>query len=253
MRSDGRGTPGHDRDYEHVIAGDVLTIPMNDQIGAVKKLGARYPELDRDRVGVIGSAFGGYLAALGVLIHPDVFAAAVAVSPITDWELLDAAYSERYMRTALTNPEGYRRTNASTYAEQMKRPLLIVSSVTDDRIHFAHTLELIDALSAAGKQVELATLSPNPDIARQIANIKLQLEFLREHVGPPERPAAMPAARADGEEEEEERERERARGRRRGDKDRDKDRDKDHDDKDRRKDRNDKDHDDNDRGDKDRH
>jgi dipeptidyl-peptidase-4 len=208
VRSDGRGTPHRDREYERAIAGDVLTLPMNDQIGVIRRLAPRNPELDRGRVGMIGSAYGGYLATLGALLHPDMFAAAVAVSPITDWELLDTAYSERYMKTGATNPEGYRRTNASTYAEQLKRPLLIVSGVTDDRIHFAHTLALLEALSAAGKHVEVATLPAMPDPTREIANIKLQLEFLREHLGPPVRPAVMPAPRSYKQEEKERRERE---------------------------------------------
>ena len=223
VRSDGRGTPHRDREYERAIAGDVLTLPMNDQIGAIRRLGARNPELDRGRVGMIGSAFGGYLATLGALIHPDVFAAAVAVSPITDWELLDTAYSERYMKTAATNAAGYRRANAATYAEQLKRPLLIVSGVTDDRVHVAHTLALLEALSAAGKHVEVATLPAMPDATREIANIKLQLEFLREHLGPPVRPAVMPASRSYKAEEKERREREREHSgsdKDRGDKDR---------------------------------
>jgi dipeptidyl-peptidase 4 len=205
VRSDGRGTVDRDRAWQQAIAGDVLSIPMNDQIGALKQLGAHYPELDLGRVGVIGSELGGYLATLAVLIHPDVFAAAVASSPITDWALVDAASSERIMKTPEQNPAGYRRTNASTYAEQLKRPLLILSGVTDDRILFAHTLELIEALSAAGKQVELATLPAVPDTARELATTKLQLAFLREHLGPPVRPAVMPAPRSEEEEEEEER------------------------------------------------
>ena len=209
VRCDGRGTPDRDRDFERVIAGDVLTIPMNDQIGAIKQLGARYPELDRGRVGLLGAQFGGYLAALGVLIHPDVFAAGVSISPITDWELLSTAYGERYMKTPAANPDGYRRTNASTYGEQLARPLLIVQGITDDRIHVAHTLELLEALYAAGKRVELATLPATSDARLDTAGLRIELGFLREHLGPPVRPAVMPKARTEEEEEEEERERER--------------------------------------------
>jgi dipeptidyl-peptidase-4 len=214
VRADGRGTPDRDRDWERVIAGDVLTIPMTDQLGALKQLGAVHPELDVTRVGAVGSAFGGYLAAVGALIHPDVFAAAVAVSPITDWELLDTAYAERYMKMPPANLEGYRRTAASTYAEQMKRPLLLIAGAGDDRIHFAHTLALLEALSAAGKHVELATLPATRDTAGDIARIELALDFLREHLGPPIRPAVMPAVRSEEEEEEEERKRARGSARR---------------------------------------
>jgi len=232
VRSDGRGTRGHDRLWERAIAGDMLTLPMNDQIGALKVLGAEFPELDRDRVGVFGAGFGGFLAAMAVLLHPDVFAAAIAVSPITDWELLPTAYAERYMKTPAMNGEGYRRTNASAYAEQLKRPLLILQGVTDERIHFAHTLALLEALYAAGKHVEVGTLPANPDVKLDLAGKKLGLDFLRERLGPPVRPAVMPAPRS--EEEEEEEERERAKGKPAGNKDRgDKDRDdRDHKDKD---------------------
>ena len=237
VRTDGRGTPGRDRTWQRAIAGDVLTLPMNDQIGALKLLGARYPELDRGRVGVLGAGgagCGGHLAALAVLLHPDAFAAAVAVSPITDWELLDTAFGERYMKDPAINAEGYRRANASAYAEQLTRPLLILHRVTDERVHFAHVLSLLEALYAAGKHVEVGTLPVSPDARLDAAGHKLVLDFLRQRLGPPVRPAVMPAPRSEEEEEEEERERERGhagsdkgprddKGRRDNDKDRDQD------------------------------
>jgi dipeptidyl-peptidase 4 len=251
VRTDGRGTPGHDRIWQHAITGDVLTLPMNDQIGALKQLGARYPELDLGRVAAVGSGPGGHLAALAVLLHPDVFAAAIAVSPITDWALLEAAYAERIMKNPATNPEGYRRTTAAAYAEQLRRPLLIVHALADDRIGLAHTLALIEALSAAGKRAELAILPASPELAIAIAGQKLALDFLRDRLGPPVRPAVMPRPRTEEEAEEDERERER--GHAGSAQDRDKDRDKDQDNDKPRPDRRDgKDRGDKDRDDKDR-
>ena len=207
--TDGRGTPGRDRTWQHRISGDVVTLPLNDQLGAVKLLGARSPELDRSRVGAIGAGMGGFLATLGVLLHPDALAAGVARSPYTDWELLDAAYAERYMRSPAGNAEGYRRASAASYAEQLKRPLLLVASVADERGEFSHSLALLDALSAAGKHAGLATVPTTPDLASELATTRLELAFLRDHLGPPVRPSAMPVARSEEEEEEEERERER--------------------------------------------
>jgi hypothetical protein len=226
VRSDGRGTPGRDRLWQRKIAGDVLTIAMNDQIGALQQLGARFPELDLRRVGAIGSGFGGYLAALGAMIHPDAFAAAVAVSPITDWAQVETSYAERYLKTPAANPEGYRRVNAASYAEQLARPLLIVSSLqpspvlgtelgpvlgagfergtTGDRSGSGDAAALIDALSAAGKRVEFATLPAHPDLAARLARTKLALDFLRQQLGPPVHPAVMPTPRTEEEREEEE-------------------------------------------------
>jgi dipeptidyl-peptidase-4 len=220
VRSDGRGTPGPERSWQRAIAGDVLTIPMTDQIDALKRLGAHHPELDTTRVGALGGEVGGYLAALAVLLHPDAFAAAVAVSPITDWSLVDAAYAERYMKAPAFNAEGYRRTTAAIYADHLTRPLLLLPALPGSRIATAHAFALIDALSAAGKRAEIATWPDRADAAHRIAATHLVLDFFRERLGPPVRPQVMPVAR-DEDEEEEERERERARGGSAGSADRD--------------------------------
>jgi dipeptidyl-peptidase-4 len=210
VRTDGRGTGHGDRSWQRAIAGDVLTIPMNDQIGALVRLGARHPELDLGRVGVIGSEQCGDLAALAVLLHPDDFAAAVAVSPITDWALVDSATAERYLKTPEQNAEGYRRTSAATYAEQLTRPLLLLPAVPGSQVSIAQTFALIDALSSAGKHAEIASWPDRADAAHRVATTRLVLDFLRERLGPPVRPSVMPAART-GDEDEEAEERERAR------------------------------------------
>ena len=201
VRSDGRGTPDRGRDWQRAISGDTLTVPMNDQLGALKQLGGPHPELDLHRVAIVGAGYGGGLAALGTLLHPDRFAAGVAMAPITDWSRL-GALGERYMKTPATNPEGYRRTTAATYAEQLARPLLLVHGVADAPIAFDQTLALIDALSAAGKRVELSTLPSDGDPRHDRARAMLVVDFLRERLGPPVRPAVMPKARTEEEEEE---------------------------------------------------
>lgn len=185
VRTDGRGTPDRGRDYERAILRDLVTVPMNDQIGALRRLGRRHPELDTSRVGVFGWSFGGYMAAMSVLLHPEVFAAAVAGAPVIDWELYDSAYTERYMKEPKDNPEGYRRTNALTYADRLERPLLLIHGVSDDNVHFAHSLALIEALYAAGKSTDFVTLSathmvPDPKLA--FAREKLQVDFFRKHL-----------------------------------------------------------------------
>ncbi len=206
VRSDGRGTVNGDRAWQRAVSGDVLTIPMTDQIDALKRLGAHHPELDTSRVGALGGEVGGYLAAMAVLLHPDVFAAAVAVSPITDWSLVDAAYAERYMKAPAFNAEGYRRTTAAVYADHLTRPLLLLPAVPGNRIATAHAFQLIDALSAAGKHAEIATWPDRADAAHRIAATRLVLDFFRERLGPPVRPQVMPAAKTDDDDEEEERE-----------------------------------------------
>ena len=94
---DGRGTPGRGRDWERAIAGHFGSVPLDDQVEALKLLGAKYPEMDMERVGITGWSFGGYMSALAVLRRPDVFKAAVAGAPVSEWMDYDTCYTERYL------------------------------------------------------------------------------------------------------------------------------------------------------------
>jgi dipeptidyl-peptidase 4 len=186
IRSDNRGTPSRGRAWERAISGDLLTAPLDDQVGALQAIGARYPELDLTRVGIFGWSFGGYMSALATLLRPDVFACGVAGAPVTDWSLYDTAYTERYMRMPEHNAKGYEVTSALTHAAKLRRPLLIIHGITDDNVHLANTLGLIENLYVAGKRAEVVLLSgthmvPDPKLA--LAREQVQIDFFREHLG----------------------------------------------------------------------
>jgi dipeptidyl-peptidase 4 len=185
VRSDNRGTPYRGRAWERAILKDLITIPLDDQVKALQAVGARYPELDMKRVGITGWSFGGYMAAMAVLLRPDVFHAAVAGAPVTDWALYDTAYTERYMRMPENNPEGYKSTSAMTHASKLSRPLLLVHGITDDNVHFAHTLALIEELYVHHKRAEVITLSAThmvPDPKLSLAKEQTQIDFFRQHL-----------------------------------------------------------------------
>jgi len=186
LRAEGRGTPDRGRAFERAILKDLITLPLADQADALRALCDRHPELDRTRVGVFGWSFGGYLSTMAVLLRPDVFHAAVAGAPVTDWALYDTAYTERYMRTPAENPSGYAHTSALTHAAGLSRPLLLIHGLTDDNVHFAHALALIEALYAASKAVEVVALASTHmvvDPRQALAREKLQVEFFRKHLG----------------------------------------------------------------------
>src|SRR5207302_6691955 len=90
--ADGRGTPGRGPEWERAVAGDLAGPVLADQIEALREAAARFADLDTDRVAIRGWSFGGYLAALAVLRRPDVFGAAIAGAPVTDWRLYDTHY-----------------------------------------------------------------------------------------------------------------------------------------------------------------
>jgi dipeptidyl-peptidase-4 len=155
VRLDGRGTPWQGRDWERVIKGNFIDIALNDQIAGLTALGAQYPELDLSRVGVTGWSFGGYFAAMATIRRPEFFRAGVAGAPVITWENYDTHYTERYLGLPQGNPEAYRVSNVTTYAHELRRPLMLIHGLTDDNVYFQHTLQLADALFMAGKSYEL--------------------------------------------------------------------------------------------------
>ncbi len=153
-RLDGRGTPGQGRAWERAVRGNFIDIALEDQIDGLKALGAKYPEFDMARVGVSGWSFGGYFSAMATIRRPDVFRAGVAGAPVVTWENYDTHYTERYLGLPAAAPEAYRVSNVTTYAKDLKQPLLIIHGLTDDNVYAQHSLQLIDALFMAGKPYE---------------------------------------------------------------------------------------------------
>jgi dipeptidyl-peptidase-4 len=179
---DGRGTPSRGPAWERAVAGDFATAVLEDQIDALRAVAADHGDLDLTRVGIRGWSFGGYLAALAVLRRPDVFHAAVAGAPVTDWSLYDTFYTERYLGTD-TSAASYAVSSLLGDAPSLTRPLMIVHGLADDNVVAAHTLRLSAALLAAGRPHSVLPLSgvthmtSQEDVAANL--VKLEVEFLK--------------------------------------------------------------------------
>ncbi|TCK24726.1 prolyl oligopeptidase family serine peptidase [Pseudonocardia endophytica] len=186
--ADGRGTPGRGPEFERAVHLDLASPVLEDQVDALHTAAAEYPDLDIGRVGIRGWSFGGYLAALAVLRRPDVFHAAVAGAPVTDWALYDTHYTERYLGRD-TSAESYRRSSLIDDAGTpgTARPLMIVHGLADDNVVAAHTLRLSSALLAAGRAHQVLPLSgvthmtPQEVVAENL--LLLQVQFLKEALG----------------------------------------------------------------------
>ena len=185
--TDGRGTPGRGPTWERQVWGDLAQPVLADQLEALDAAADEFDILDLDRVAIRGWSFGGYLAALAVLRHPDRFHAAVAGAPVTTWRLYDTHYTERYLGRPDLQPMHYEHTDLLAEAERLVRPLLLIHGLADDNVVAAHTLQLSTALLAAGAPHRVLPLSgvthmtPQEVVAENL--LWLQLDFLRDALG----------------------------------------------------------------------
>jgi dipeptidyl-peptidase-4 len=187
--ADGRGTPGRDPHWERAVLNDLATPVLDDQVAALQAVVDAYAEdVDPARVGIVGWSFGGYLATLAVLRRPDVFHAAVAGAPVTDWRLYDTAYTERYLGHPRDNGAVYDATSLIPLAPSLSRPLLLIHGLADDNVFAAHTLQLSAALLAAGRPHAVLPLSGVTHMASQEAVgaglLEAQMAFFAEHLHP---------------------------------------------------------------------
>jgi dipeptidyl-peptidase-4 len=186
---DGRGMPGRGPAWERSVHLDLAAPVLEDQVDALHAVAADHPELDLGRVAIRGWSFGGYLAALAVLRRPDVFHAAVAGAPVTDWRLYDTHYTERYLGDPRVDAEPYRRSSVLADAAALRRPLLLIHGLADDNVVAAHSLRLSSLLLAAGRPHNLLPLSgvthmtPQEVVAENL--LLFQLAFLRAALGLP--------------------------------------------------------------------
>jgi dipeptidyl-peptidase-4 len=184
---DGRGTPGRGLAWEHAVHGDLARCALADQHDGLLAAAGRWPMLDLGRVAIRGWSFGGYLAALAVLRRPDVFHAAVAGAPVTDWRLYDTHYTERYLGDPSVDTAAYKASGLLDDAPHLRRPLLLLHGLADDNVVAAHTLQLSKALLDAGRPHTVLPLSTTTHVTRepgQLASLlQIQLRFLRDALG----------------------------------------------------------------------
>lgn len=150
---DNRGTGGKGRDFQHVTYKQLGKYESEDQITSAKYL-ATLPFINKKRIGIWGWSYGGYMSSLSLLLGNDVFKAAIAVAPVTNWRYYDTIYTERYLQKPQDNPAGYDDYSPKTHVDKLKGSLLLIHGTGDDNVHFQNAVEFQNALIKANKQFD---------------------------------------------------------------------------------------------------
>ncbi|HCD29335.1 MAG TPA: hypothetical protein DEQ73_01890, partial [Phycisphaerales bacterium] len=141
-----RGTTGQSKAFQNDVYGKLGQVDLGDQ-AALSAAVARRVDIDQKRVGIFGFSYGGYLSALGLLKHPDVFRFGVSGAPVVDWRYYDTIYTERYMGLLSENEAGYDAGSCLTHVSDGDiGKMLLIHGAADDNVHVANAFALMDRL-----------------------------------------------------------------------------------------------------------
>lgn len=169
----GRGKKFMDPYYAHLMG-----VEIDDMAAGVKSLWAR-PYVNKDKVGVYGTSYGGTSSAAGILRYPDVFHAACANSGVMDFRNYDNIYAERHAGLVEEHLAEYEAGTLGNYAANLKGHLMIYYGTSDNNVHPANSLQLIRALQKAGKSFEVQV---GPDMGHTALNSERMMEFFIEYL-----------------------------------------------------------------------
>lgn len=170
---DNRGTGFRGAEFKKMTYMNLGKYETIDQIEAAKWLGEQ-SYVDKNRIGLWGWSYGGYMASLAITKGADVFKTTIAVAPVTSWRYYDTIYTERYLRTPQENPEGYDDNSPINFADQLKGNFLLVHGTADDNVHFQNSMMFSEALIQANKAFDQAYY-PNKNHGISGGNTSIQL------------------------------------------------------------------------------
>ncbi len=135
------------------FSGQMGLVAIEGPIAAADWL-AKQSYVDTARIGLFGWSYGGYLTAFTLTHAPSLFHSGISGAPPVDWRFYDSAYTERYMGLPKQHPSEYDRTAVLPAARKLEAHLLVLQGSSDDNVHLANSIALLNACIRAGKQVD---------------------------------------------------------------------------------------------------
>jgi dipeptidyl-peptidase-4 len=151
---DPRGTMYRGAKFKKATYLTLGKLETEDFIAAARNI-AEEKWVDKDRIGMMGWSYGGFMTSLCLTKGADVFKMGIAVAPVTNWRYYDNIYTERFMRTPLENASGYDDNSPINFVDKLKGKYLLIHGSGDDNVHYQNSMEMINAMVDANKQFDL--------------------------------------------------------------------------------------------------
>lgn len=185
LELDNRGSANRGRSFEAPLYRRMGGVEVEDQVRGLEVLRG-FAWADVSRTGVFGHSYGGYMSLMCICRHPEVFRAAVAVAPVSDWRLYDTHYTERYLGNPAVDDTPYGSSSVLPHLAGLKRPLLLVHGMADDNVLVTHTTRVMRELQKHGLPFELM-LYPGSRHALQEKDVSIHrfrqlLDFFGRHL-----------------------------------------------------------------------
>jgi len=150
---DPRGSAYRGKAFEEAIWRNIGKAQLEDYQFAMKWLFSEKKYADKNRVGVYGWSFGGFMAA-SLMLKTKLFSVGVAGGAVIDWAFYETMYTERYMETPKENTEGYKENNLRNFVEKLQGELLLIHCDNDPVVLWQHTLSFLKKAIQLKKQVD---------------------------------------------------------------------------------------------------
>ena len=158
---DNRGSSGRGLEFEQATFHHLGVEEAEDQMKGVEYL-TSLPYVDKDRMGVHGWSFGGFMTTTLITSHPEVFKVGVAGGPVIDWKWYEVMYGERYMGTPQNNPKGYAESSLLSKAKNLKGKLQIITGMNDPVVVPQHCLNFLQECIKVGTQPDFFVYPGEP-------------------------------------------------------------------------------------------
>ncbi len=173
VKCDNTGTGSRGEEFKKKTYKQMGKFEIEDQIDVAKYF-ATMPWVDAKRIGHWGWSYGGFMSSLAITKGADVFSAAVAVAPVTNWRYYDNIYTERFMQTPKQNASGYDDNAPEKLVSKIKGKFLIIHGTADDNVHFQNSVMMIDEMIKKNIDFESAYY-PNKNHGIRGGNTSLHL------------------------------------------------------------------------------
>lgn len=143
--ADGTGTGFRGEDFKKKTYLQLGKYESEDQIAVAQHL-AQLPFVDKNRIGIWGWSFGGFMSSTCMFKGGNIFKAGIAVAPVTNWRYYDNVYTERYMRTPKENAKGYDDNAPEKMVTGLKGKFFLLHGTADDNVHFQNSVMMADQM-----------------------------------------------------------------------------------------------------------